>query len=282
MLNSKFNINRTEWLNLVFENRNQEYGAFILRRNSGNYLAQALLFATLFFSCAIVLSAIISYKKEIINFVPNIAETKKDFVLHNVLLSTKPIKPLKSKPALTQPKSSNTNLINTEILPPKVVIDIFGTNKLPTIELVNTGAISSQIIDQSAPTLGANTEGLGIKGGTSSAATSAIELLNANSVEIIPEFPGGIAGWNKYLAKNLRYPPIALENGTSGRVTLSFVVETNGEITNLKVLGSIGDGCEEEALRVLKKSPFWKPGFQNGRAVRVSYIMPIFFQMNSI
>lgn len=108
------------------------------------------------------------------------------------------------------------------------------------------------------------------------------EALDAEFIDIMPEFLGGVAAWNKYLANNLRYPAIALENGTTGRFTVSFVVETNGEITHLKVLGAIGDGCDEEALRVIKKSPFWKPGSQNGKAVRVSYVIPILFQMNRL
>lgn len=105
-------------------------------------------------------------------------------------------------------------------------------------------------------------------------------LYNSGGVEILPEFPGGMAAWNKFLSKNLKYPSIAQENGVMGRVTVSFVVEKNGEITAIKVMRGIGAGCDEEAIRVIKKSPFWKPGFQNGKAVRVSYVIPIVFQMN--
>ena len=99
------------------------------------------------------------------------------------------------------------------------------------------------------------------------------------SVEVLPEFNGGMAGWGKYLQKNLKYPPMARENNITGRVIMSFVVEKNGQLTDIKVLRGIGGGCDEEASRVLKNAPAWKPGIQNGRPVRVAYTMPIFFQL---
>ena len=99
------------------------------------------------------------------------------------------------------------------------------------------------------------------------------------SVEVLPEFDGGMKGWGKYLQKNLKYPPIARENNITGRVIMSFVVEKNGQLTDIKVLRGIGGGCDEEAVRVLKNAPAWTPGKQNGRSVRVAYTMPIFFQL---
>lgn len=99
------------------------------------------------------------------------------------------------------------------------------------------------------------------------------------SVEVMPEFPGGQAGWGKYLEKSMKYPPIARENNITGRVIVSFVVEKNGELTDIVVVRGIGSGCDEEALRLLKNSPSWKPGIQNGRSVRVAYTIPIFFML---
>ena len=72
---------------------------------------------------------------------------------------------------------------------------------------------------------------------------------------------------------------MARENNISGRVFISFVVEKNGQLTDIKVLRGLGYGTDEEAVRVLKKSPKWKPGIQNGRAVRVQYTIPIAFQL---
>lgn len=101
------------------------------------------------------------------------------------------------------------------------------------------------------------------------------------SVEILPEFTGGMQGWGKYLASNLKYPQLARDNKITGRVILSFIVEKNGTLSDIKVLRGIGAGTDEEAVRVVKSSPNWKPGIVNGRPVRVAYTMPIFFQLNS-
>ncbi|MBD3749873.1 MAG: TonB family protein [Sphingobacteriales bacterium] len=98
------------------------------------------------------------------------------------------------------------------------------------------------------------------------------------SVEVLPTFPGGIAAFSKFLQENLKYPALAKANGIEGRVFLNFVVEKDGSLSDIKVVRGIGSGCDEEAVRVLAISPKWNPGVQNGKKVRVSYIIPIFFQ----
>ena len=101
------------------------------------------------------------------------------------------------------------------------------------------------------------------------------------NVEVLPGFSGGLNAFGKFLAANLRYPAIARENNIQGRVFLSFVVEKDGGLSNIKVARGIGGGCDEEAVRVIAISPKWNPGMQNGKAVRVSYTVPVFFQLNS-
>jgi protein TonB len=95
----------------------------------------------------------------------------------------------------------------------------------------------------------------------------------------MPEFPGGMGELMKYLAENIKYPPLAKESGIQGRVFINFVVEPNGSISNVKVLRGIGGGCDEEAVRVVSKMPNWKPGKQRGKAVRVSYNLPVKFTL---
>ena len=99
------------------------------------------------------------------------------------------------------------------------------------------------------------------------------------SVEVLPEFEGGMAGWSEYLSKTLKYPDEAKKNQIQGRVTMSFIVQKEGSLTDIKVLRGIGSGADEEAIRVLNESPKWKPGIQNGKTVNVAYVMPIFFQL---
>ncbi len=86
------------------------------------------------------------------------------------------------------------------------------------------------------------------------------------SVEQVPEFPGGLEAFGRFIEKNLRYPRQARENGTQGRVIVTFVVERDGSVTNIKVARGIGDGCDEEALRIINLFPKWKPGIQDGHA----------------
>ena len=95
-------------------------------------------------------------------------------------------------------------------------------------------------------------------------------------VEQMPEFPnGGMAGLMQYLSKNIKYPTIAQENGTQGRVTVQFVVNRDGSIVDAKVLRGVDPYLDKEAIRVISSMPKWKPGMQRGKAVRVKYTVPV-------
>ena len=98
-------------------------------------------------------------------------------------------------------------------------------------------------------------------------------------VEEMPAYPGGEAKLYEYLGKNIKYPQIARESGIQGRVFVNFVVEPDGGVSNVKVLRGIGGGCDEEAIRVIKSMPKWKPGKQRGKAVRVQYTIPVVFKV---
>lgn len=97
-------------------------------------------------------------------------------------------------------------------------------------------------------------------------------------VEVMPEFPGGEDALKVYMKKNVVYPPKAQAAGISGMVFVTFVVRPDGSITDAKVLRGIGGGCDEEAWRVVKSMPNWKPGTQRGVAVPVQYNLPVRFQ----
>jgi TonB family protein len=97
--------------------------------------------------------------------------------------------------------------------------------------------------------------------------------------DVAPEFPGGIEMFFKFVSKNVRYPARARENGTQGKVIVSFTIRANGSIADTKVVRGVGDGIDEEAVRVLKLSPAWKPGFVKGKAVSVAFSVPISFSL---
>ena len=98
-------------------------------------------------------------------------------------------------------------------------------------------------------------------------------------VEEMPAYPGGEQKMMEYIAKNIKYPQIARESGIQGRVFVGFVVEPDGSVSNVKIMRGIGGGCDEEAMRVVKAMPKWKPGKQRGKAVRVSYTLPVMFKL---
>jgi protein TonB len=94
----------------------------------------------------------------------------------------------------------------------------------------------------------------------------------------MPEFPGGEADMMKYLKKNIRYPGQALAENITGTVYLSFIINTEGKVSQVKILKGIGGGCEEEAVRVVKSMPVWEPGKQNGNPVNVQLTLPVSFK----
>jgi protein TonB len=100
------------------------------------------------------------------------------------------------------------------------------------------------------------------------------------AVEQNPEFVGGQAKMYQYLGENIKYPAAAQRANISGRVFVKFVVEDDGSIGDVKVMKGIGFGCDEEAVRVVKSMPKWKPGVQNGKNVRVYYNMPIVYRLD--
>ncbi|RXQ96513.1 energy transducer TonB [Ancylomarina salipaludis] len=98
-------------------------------------------------------------------------------------------------------------------------------------------------------------------------------------VEDMPEFPGGDLELQKWIARSIKYPVIAQENGITGRVYVGFVVNKLGAIENVKIMRGVDPSLDKEAVRVIKNMPKWKPGKQRGKAVKVSYTVPINFQL---
>jgi len=96
-------------------------------------------------------------------------------------------------------------------------------------------------------------------------------------VENMPEFPGGELALRKFIANAIKYPVIAQENGIQGKVYVNFVVDQHGNVTNAKIARGVDPSLDKESLRVVNNLPKWKPGMQRGKAVRVSYTVPISF-----
>jgi TonB family protein len=98
-------------------------------------------------------------------------------------------------------------------------------------------------------------------------------------VDIQPQFPGGLDAFGLFLGNNIKYPADDAKNKVSGRVICKFVVERDGSLTNIEVVRSPTEAMGKEAVRVLSLSPKWKPGYNGGKLVRVSYVVPINFSL---
>ena len=100
-----------------------------------------------------------------------------------------------------------------------------------------------------------------------------------DDVEVMPEFPGGIAAMNDFIYTNIKYPKDAIKQEVGGRVIVMFVVETDGSLSNVRVARKVFPSLDDEAVRVVKSMPKWKPGKEKGRPVRVNFTMPIVFSV---
>jgi TonB family protein len=110
-------------------------------------------------------------------------------------------------------------------------------------------------------------------------ASSPDKVFDFSQVEVTPEFPGGLKELSKYLGANLKYPASARQNNVQGKVYLSFIVEKDGQLSDLRIKQGLGSGCDEEAMRLLKSSPKWRPGLIKEVPVRTFYVLPVTFQL---
>ena len=98
-------------------------------------------------------------------------------------------------------------------------------------------------------------------------------------VEVMPQFPGGQIAMMKYIMENMKYPEQAMKEGIQGRVTVSFIVEKDGRVSNVRLLRSVQPLLDKEAIRVVKSMPKWSPGKQKGKPVRVRFNLPVMFKL---
>ncbi|ASU35055.1 energy transducer TonB [Mucilaginibacter xinganensis] len=271
MLISKFDLYKTEWLDLVFDDRNKAYGAYNLRQTYAGTMVKAM--GITFFGVAVLCAASI-----ILTRVPDRLQVI--HVINDPYIQPPPIKEIKEVKPPEAPSHTK----------PELVKPIATIRDVPPVVVADSKAEKPVINDQINAAIGQTTNTEGDKGivnappadhpvggGTGAAVDNTVH--DFNGLEAMPEPVGGSAAWAKFLNKNLRYPVAAQEDGLSGKVLLSFIIEKDGHLSNITVDGAAGHGFDEEALRVLKLAKAWKPGMQNGQAVRVKYSIPINFQL---
>jgi len=272
MLISKFNLYQTEWLDLVFDDRNKEYGAYNLRQHYASNMVKAM--GITFFSIAVLFGASVILRGD----VPIIHRTKVDItplVMPPIQPPVKKVEPPKA-PEHLKPQPVKT-IATIKDVPPVVVTDDKAEKPVKNDDIKGQ-AIGQQTLKGES---GANVDVPDDKPAGNGGPAIDNNVYNVNSIDVMPEPVGGMNAWAKFLGKNLRFPAEAQEDGISGRVTLSFVIEKNGTLSNITVDKPAGHGFDEEALRVLKLAKAWKPGMQNGQPVRVKYSIPINFQLSN-
>jgi protein TonB len=274
MFGSKLDILDQKWIDVVFSSRNKAYGAYELRRDNSKNTSRALIIAIIVFVFLISLPTIINRIKGLI---PKADQKVK--ITDVVLLPPPPVDQTK-KPPPPPPEPPKPKVDQVRFPPPVVKPDKEVKEKEPPTVKELQVADPGQKDQKGDP----NAD-IRIDEPVGNSDIKQVVEADPNqiftSVEQVPEFPGGLDKFGNYLSKAIRYPAVARENGTQGRVIVTFVVERDGSLTDIKVTRGIGSGCDEEAVRVLKNSPKWKPGIQNGRPVRVQYSVPIAFTLAS-
>jgi len=272
MLNSKFDLYKTEWLDLVFENRNKTYGAYELRQHYASTMVRAMGIAFLAISVVFGGSLIFMRQPKMIHVTE--VDNKP------LLMPTTPVPPVKkvTPPAPKQLKAEPPAKPAASI---KYVSMVVKQDNEAVDPPKNEDALKSVIsnVDSKGPTTTSNAPIVNNDSGTGTSSAPDNVIRNVgDGLDVMPEPVGGAEAWAKFLRKNLRFPAAAQDEGVSGKVILSFVIEKDGTLSNIVVERPAGHGFDEEAMRVLKLAKAWKPGQQNGQAVRVKYMIPINFQ----
>ncbi len=270
-----------EWSDMMFENRNKEYGAYVLRRQTGRRNVISMIAVLLLFAAVMIFmiakNAYEAYQKE-----------------HAVMDQVTELS------ALTQQKKKEAKVERKEI-PVKqeqqqVVEKVKSSVKFtapvikkddevkPEDELKSQDEIMNSKVAVGALNVVGNDENGEVLKAKEVIATEPVKPKEEENkvfdvVEQMPSYPGGMGALMQYLSSNIKYPVIAEENGIQGRVICTFVVERDGSITDVRIAKSVDPSLDKEAMRVVSKMPKWIPGKQNGSAVRVKYTLPVTFRL---
>ncbi len=259
----KLDLLKKQWLDIVFEGRNKSYGAYDLRMKDGNTNMKAFIIGAVIFSVAVATPKI----AEFISSATADDSATMDTKIRTVKLPPKEEKPKENLPPppppppkvdqvkFVKPVVARTEEVTEE--PPKMddlkdknlgKEDIKGDpNAVLTVEPPGNGPAQQEVVEDNT-------------------------IYSSAGIEVKPDFPGGIAKFYSFIQKNYVAPD---EPGLKGQVFVSFVVEKDGSLTDIKILRDIGYGTGKEAERVLRKCPRWTPAEQNGKKVRCSYQIPI-------
>jgi len=242
---------------MVFKNRNKTYGAYMLRKKYKKYMITSMIVAILVMAGIVaypIITAVVTQGR-IIKEELSVGAEMLDIPQEEAPPPPPPPEALQEKVKFTAPVVVEDTAVDTDFGKQDLLAEKTNTevpSEEPEFDMVEE---KPQVIEQ----------------------PKEAEIFTV--VEENPTFPGGETKLYKFLGESIKYPEEAKELGIQGRVFVNFVIETNGAVSNVKVLRGIGGGCDEEAIRVIKSMPKWTPGKQRGIPVRVSYNLPIKFTL---
>ena len=275
-----------EWRDLVFEGKNQEFGAYQLRKSSDKRHNLAMLYVLI--GLAVVAAILFSlnmyndYRAEI-----EAAEAKE----RAEKMSAAQLAQMEEVDEVEE-EVEEQRFEQPEIEVPQ---EVLATVQVTQIAIVDAEEVKNEVMDMEAQQEDNTARGVVNQEGSDDAdkfqavAEQVVvkepepepvkeeEIFVA--VEQQPEFPGGTAALMKWLASNVRYPQMALENGISGRVIVKFVVEKDGSVSGVTLVRGVDKDLDREAIRVVKSMPKWQPGKNNGQAVRCYFNLPVNFKL---
>ena len=277
---SKIDLLEREWIDLVFEGKNDAYGAYTIRRDTShrNLLAVIALICGLIAIVAIFLlvnvaqnaiaAAAAEHETEVtLEAIEEEVEEEKDdeeivyeieeleqLVAEETVMNSEKFTAYEMEDDAPEQVTKTQDEVATSDVAIGAIDYDQGSNEAEHVLKVN-----EKVVDEVPP---------------------AVEETKVfDVVEQMPSFKGGDAALMEWLSKNIKYPVVAEENGIQGRVVATFVVERDGSITDVKIVKSVDPSLDKEAVRVLKAMPKWIPGKQNGQAVRVKYTVPVTFRL---
>ena len=276
---AKIDLFDQQWIDLVFDGKNEAYGAYALRHdtNKRNLWAMIALIAGLIAVVAVFISvgkvqeaiarAAAEHETEVTleQIEEEVEEQEEDEIVYEVqpeeqLVAEETVMNSEKFTAYEMEDDAPEQVTKTqdEVAQSDVAIGAIDYDQ-GSDEAEHVLKVNEKVVDEVPPAV---------------EETKIFEV-----VEQMPSFPGGDAALMQFLSKNIKYPVVAEENGIQGRVIATFVVERDGSITDVKVVKSVDPSLDKEAVRVLKSMPKWIPGKQNGSAVRVKYTVPVTFRL---
>jgi protein TonB len=258
----KLDLLKNQWLEIVFEGRNKLYGAYELRKTNGKTTIRSLIIGGVIFIFLVSIPVLA-------NLIP---DSNDDAVLDQKITTVKLPPKEKPKENLPPPPPPPPKVDQVKFVKPVVAKAEEVTEEPPKVEEIKDKKIGSETI-KGDPDAELTVEPVG--NGPSQVVEEDNAIYNTAGIEVKPDFPGGLEKFYKFVGKNFQVPD---EEGLKGKVFVTFVVEKDGSLTDIKVIRDIGYGTGKEAIRVLKSCPKWNPGEQNGKKVRVLYSLPITIQ----